>query len=177
MSGALRALWQGGQQHQAFREGGARFVMGIAPGSVVGRLLRIADGLRGGTPALEMDRELGRNLPGPGAIPHLQPHANAPVELLPPRRPYLVIQDLLVQGMLKAVAPTAGASGHTRSPTSSRRCCCAANPSHTASTASTGAWLPAATAATVNALPATLAASSTRHTSGGSAWIAAEQLP
>jgi hypothetical protein len=83
--------------------------MGIAPGGVFGRLLRIADGRRSGAAALEMDRELGRDLPGPGAIPRLQPHANAPVELHPPRRPYLVIQDLLIQGMLKAVAAPAGA--------------------------------------------------------------------
>src|SRR5262245_5126613 len=83
--------------------------MGIAPGGVVGRLLRIADGLRSGAAALEMDRELGGDLPGPGAIPRLQPPANAPVELPPPRRPYLFIQDLLVQGMLKTVAAPARA--------------------------------------------------------------------
>ena len=90
--------------------------MGIAPGGGVGRLLRIADRLRGGAAALEMDRELGGDLPGPRAIPRLQPHANASVQLPPPRRPDLVIQDLLVQGMLKAVAAPARAIRPHRQP-------------------------------------------------------------
>ena len=98
------------------RQGGDRFVMGIPPGGVFCRLLRIVDSLRGGAAALEMDRELGGDLPGPGAIPRLQPHANAPVQLPPPRRPDLVIQDLLVQGMLKAVAAPAGAIRPHRQP-------------------------------------------------------------
>ena len=48
--GALGALGQGGQQREAFAQGGGRFVMGIPPGGVVGRLLRIADGLSGASP-------------------------------------------------------------------------------------------------------------------------------
>ena len=44
-----------GQQRQAFAQGRDRFVMGIPPGGVVSRLLRIADGVGGGgAAALEM---------------------------------------------------------------------------------------------------------------------------
>ena len=45
----------------------------------------------------------------PGAMARLQPKPNVPMALHAPRGPYLLVQDLLVQGMLKAVAPPAGA--------------------------------------------------------------------
>ena len=70
--GALGALRQGRQQREPFGEGGDRFVMGIAPGGIVPRLLPIVDGPRDLAPALEVDGELGRDLPRLGAIARLQ---------------------------------------------------------------------------------------------------------
>ena len=61
--------------------------MGIAPRGIVGHLLEIAHGPLALAPALKVHRELGGNLPGSGAIPRLQPHADALVELPPPRGP------------------------------------------------------------------------------------------
>jgi hypothetical protein len=51
-----------------------------------------------------MDHELGGDVPGLGAITGLQAAPNTSMQLHPPRGPYLLVQHLLVQDMLKAVA-------------------------------------------------------------------------
>src|SRR5262245_30663577 len=84
---ARGALREGRQHRQPVGESGDRFVMGIAPSGIVGRLLEILHGALALTPALEVEGELGRDFSRPGAIPRLQPPANAPVQLPPPRCP------------------------------------------------------------------------------------------
>src|SRR5262245_35668833 len=106
---ARRAVREGRQQRQPFGEGGDRFVMGIASGGIVCRLLEIAHSTLDLAPALEVDDELGGDFPGPGTIAGLQTAPNASMQLHPPRGPYLLVQDLLVQDMLKAVAAPTGA--------------------------------------------------------------------
>jgi hypothetical protein len=75
---------------------------------IVPRLLPIVHSALSLIPALEVDGQLRRDLPRPGAITRLQPGANAPVELHAPRGAQLLVQDLLVQGMLKPISPPAG---------------------------------------------------------------------
>ena len=116
MLDARGALWEGGQQREAFREGGTRFVIGIAPGGSVSRLLEIVHGSLHLAAALEVERELGGDLARLGAIAFLQPCPNAPVELDAPHRAQALIQHLAVERMLKAVAPTAGAIRPHRPP-------------------------------------------------------------
>ena len=93
---------------RAFPQGGDRFGMGIAPGGIVPHLLPIVDGPRDLAAALEVDGQLGRDLPCLCAIAHLQAQANAPVQVPAPRRPQPLVQHLPVQRMRKSVAPTAG---------------------------------------------------------------------
>jgi hypothetical protein len=88
----------------------------MAPPGILPRLLPIVHGPLDRAGPLEVDGEQGRNLPHPRGISHLQSRANVLVQLHPPRRPYLLIQDLLVQGMLKAVAAPAGAIRPDRPP-------------------------------------------------------------
>src|SRR5262244_2615951 len=83
--------------------------MGIAPGGIVCRLLEIVHGPLDLAPTLEVDGELGRDVPRPGAIARLQTAPNVPMQLHPPCGPYLLVQGLLVQRMLKVVAAPAGA--------------------------------------------------------------------
>ena len=99
MSGALGVLRQRPEQSEPGGEIGDRFAMGIAPGSISRRLLPGVDGLFRLAPALEVDGELGRDLPRPGAIARRQPRANAPVQVQPPRCPQPFVQHLLVQHM------------------------------------------------------------------------------
>ena len=69
---ALGALRQRRQQRERFPQGGDRFVMGIPPRGIVPRLLPIVDGPRDLAAALEVDGQLGRDLPRLGAIARLQ---------------------------------------------------------------------------------------------------------
>ena len=91
---ARRAVREGRQQRQPFGEGGDRFVMGIAPGGIVCRLLEIAHGTLDLATALEVDGELGGDFPRLGAIAGLQTAPNAPMQLHPPRAPELLVQHL-----------------------------------------------------------------------------------
>ena len=59
----------------------------MAPPGMSPCLLPIVHGPLDLAPTLEVDGELGRDLPRPRAIPRLQPRANALVQLHPPRRP------------------------------------------------------------------------------------------
>src|SRR5215467_3169234 len=104
---ARGAMREGLQQRQPFGEGGNRFVMSIAPGGIVCRLLEIAYGTLDLAPALEMDGELSGNFPRLGTIAGFQTDPNVPMQLHPPGGPYLLVQDLLVQGMLKTVVAPA----------------------------------------------------------------------
>jgi hypothetical protein len=101
------AVREGHQQRQPFGEGGDRFVMGIPPGGIVCRPLKIAYGTLDLAPALEVENKLGGDFSGLGAIAVLKADSNTPMYLHPPRGPYLLVQDLLVQDMLKAVAAPA----------------------------------------------------------------------
>src|SRR5215468_1247337 len=99
--GACRAVREGRQQRQPFGEAGDRFVMGIASGGIVCRLLEIAHGPLDLAPVLEVQGELGRDVPCPDAIAGLQTDSNVPMALPAPRGAYLLVQGLLVQRMLK----------------------------------------------------------------------------
>ena len=93
------------QQLQPSPQGGDRFGMGIAPGGIVPHLLPIRDGPLHLAPALEVDGQLGCDFPGARAIARLQPCPNAPVELRTAPGSDLFVEDLLVQDMLKPIAP------------------------------------------------------------------------
>jgi hypothetical protein len=45
-------------------------------------------------PALEVEGELGRNVLGLGAKAGIQADRNTPMQLLPPRTPEVLVQDL-----------------------------------------------------------------------------------
>ena len=76
---------------------------GVALDGIVGRLLERVDGPLDLPPALEVQGQLGRDVPRPGAIPVRQAGPHLTVQLGPPRRPQGRIQYLLVEGMVKAV--------------------------------------------------------------------------
>ena len=103
--GPLGAVRHGRQQRQPLPQGGDRFGMGMAPSGLVPHLLPIRDGPRHLAPALEVEGQLGCEVPGAGASARLQPGPNAPVELRPAPAADLLVEDLLVQHMLKPIAP------------------------------------------------------------------------
>src|SRR5215510_3268339 len=109
MLGALGALRQHREERQPRPEGGDGFGIGIPLCRIITGLLPILDGPPDLTAALEVESQPGGDLPRLCTIPCLQAHANAPVELHPPRRPYLLVQHLPVERMRKLIAPTAGA--------------------------------------------------------------------
>src|SRR4029450_7792050 len=84
-------------------------VMGIAPDGIGCHLLEIMHGPERLAPALEVDGELGREFPRPGATARLRADSTIPMALPAPRGAYLLVQGLLVQRMLKAVAAPTGA--------------------------------------------------------------------
>ena len=87
MLGARRALGEGRQHRQPFPQGGDGFVRGMALDGRVGRLLERVDGPLDLPPALEVQGQLGRDVPRPGAIPFRQAGPHLAVQLGPPRRP------------------------------------------------------------------------------------------
>src|SRR5262245_41188246 len=66
--GASVALRESRQQCQSFGEDGDRFVMNIAPASIVRYLLEIAHGILDLTPTLEVHDELDSDVLSPGAM-------------------------------------------------------------------------------------------------------------
>ena len=80
----------------------------MASGSIVPRLLPAVHCMLGLAAALEVQGQLGSDLPGSGAIARLQALGNAPVQLLSSRSPQLLVQHLLVERMLKSIAPATG---------------------------------------------------------------------
>jgi len=79
--GALRAVRQGREECEPFGHGGDRVMMGIAPGGIGPRLLPIVHGTLDHATALEVDCQLGRDLPRPRAIPGLQADPHLMVQL------------------------------------------------------------------------------------------------
>src|SRR5262245_11668873 len=99
--GALGALRQHREERQPRPEGGDGFGIGIPLCRIITGLLPILDGPPDLTAALEMESQPGSDLPRLCTIPCLQAHTNTPVELHPPRRPYLLVQYLPVERMRK----------------------------------------------------------------------------
>ena len=114
--GPLGALGQRREERQSCGEGSDRVLMGMPPCGVFPHLLPIVHRPRGLPAALEVRGQLDGHLPRPGAIAGLQPRANAPVQLPPPRTSQVLVEHLGVEGMLKAVPPAAAPIRPARHP-------------------------------------------------------------
>src|SRR5262249_1022219 len=105
----LRAVRQRREDRQALPERGHRFMIGIPPGGIFSRLLPRVPGPPCLAPGCEVAGEVGGDVSGLGAIADFQTVPDASMQLLPPGRPELLVEGLLVQGMLKAILAPAGA--------------------------------------------------------------------